>query len=233
MFLFVISVLVNEDLLKLVLECSVLQVSHWKVDHPSDTEEEVVIGLSSEEGVEGLEPTPWVARCRSGSHAPAPLEEPHPTAEANEVLVKRRALKQVKQQVSALLHGEDLPEGAQAREVAEVPYQIPAVPREGKDCPVCQQSFKIHHCLMVHTGVHRGEKYPCTKCGKVLANRKMWSRHTKACVQDKKVACPVCGKEYASTQGVKQQRSADVPEEGGYYIFPYCNKGFRVKKDLG
>ena len=64
----------------------------------------------------------------------------------------------------------------------EVPYQIPAVPREGKDCPVCQQSFKTHHCLMVHMGVHRGEKYPCTKCGKVLANRKMWSRHTKACV---------------------------------------------------
>ena len=54
--------------------------------------------------------------------------------------------------MSALLCGEDLPKGAQAREVAEVPYQIPAVPREAKDCPVCQQSFKTHHCLMVHMG---------------------------------------------------------------------------------
>ena len=91
--------------------------------------------------MEGLEPTPRVARCRSGGHAPAPLEF-CPAAEADEVLVKKRVLKQVKQQVSALLYGEDLPEGAQAREVAEVPYQIPAVPREGKDCPVCQQSLK-------------------------------------------------------------------------------------------
>ena len=56
--------------------------------------------------------------------------------------------------MSALLCGEDLPEGAQARKVAEVPYQIPAVPREAKDCPVCQQSFVTHHRLMVHMGVH-------------------------------------------------------------------------------
>ena len=215
-----------------MLECSALQVSHWKVDHPSDTEEEVVVGLSSEDEAEGLEPTPWVARCRSGSHAPAPSEESHPTAEADEVVLKKRALKWVKQQVTALLHGEDLPEGAQAREVAEIPYQILAVPREGKDCPAYQHSFKTHHCLMVHMGVHRDEKYPCTKCGKVLANRKMWSRRTKACVQGKKVACSVCGKEYASTQGMKQhmKHGADIPEEGGYYICPYCNKGFSVKK---
>ena len=62
----------------------------------------------------------------------------------------------------------------------------------------------------------------------------MWSRHTKACVQDKKVACSVCGKEYARTQGMKQhmkaKHGADIPEEGSYYICPYCNKGFSVKK---
>ena len=52
---------------------------------------------------------------------------------------------------------------------------------------------------MVHMGVHRDEKYPCTKCGKVLANRKMWSRHTKACVCSSKVACPDCGKQYTSS----------------------------------
>ena len=51
-----------------------------------------------------------------------------------------------------LLCGEDLAEGAQAREVTEVPYQIPTAPRERNDCPVCQQSFKTHHCLMVNMG---------------------------------------------------------------------------------
>ena len=55
---------------------------------------------------------------------------------ADEVLVKKRALKWVKQQVSALCSSlwEDLSEGAQAREVAEVPNQLPAIPREAKDC---------------------------------------------------------------------------------------------------
>ena len=141
-----------------MLKCSALQVSHWNMDYPSDTEEEVVAGLSSEDKAKGLELAPGVARCGSSSHAPAPLEEPCPTAEADEVVVKKRMLKWVKQQVSALLHGEELPESGQAREVAEVPYQILVVPRESKDCPVCQQSFKIHHHLMVHMGVHRGEK---------------------------------------------------------------------------
>ena len=202
MFLFVVSVLANEDLLKSVLECSALQVSHWKVDHPSDTEEDVTVGLSSKDEAEGLEPIPRVARYRSGGHVPMLLES-HPVAEADEVLVKKRALKWVKQQVSALLHGEDLPEGTQAREVAEVPYQMLAVPREGKDDHVCQQSFKIHHCLMVYMEVHRGEKYPCAKCGKVLKNRKMWSRHSKTCVLSSKVVCPDCGKQYTSSQGMK------------------------------
>ena len=119
----------------------------------------------------------WI-RWASSSYC-APLEA---CLAEDEVVVKKRALKWVKQQVSALLHGEDLPEGAQAREVAEISYQIPAVARDRKDCPVCEKSFKTHHHLMVHMGVHRGEKFPCSKCGKVLATRQMWTEHTKACV---------------------------------------------------
>ena len=50
--------------------------------------------------------------------------EPRPGATTaptrGEVLIKKRALLHVKQQVSALMHGEDLPEGALARETAEV-----------------------------------------------------------------------------------------------------------------
>ena len=91
MFLFVISALADEDLLKSVLECSALQVSHWKVDHPSDTEEDVTVGLSSENEAEGLEPTPRVARHGSGGHAPM-LSESCPVADADEVLVKKRGL---------------------------------------------------------------------------------------------------------------------------------------------
>ena len=237
---FLFSVLADSDLLKSVLECSELVTSLWKCGHPSDTEEDPAVGLSSEDEVAGLEPEPGVARHRFGGPAsvgaPAPTGVPVPPEvcpAGDEVLVKKRALKWVKQQVSALLHGEDLPKGAQAREVAEVPYQIPAVPREAKDCLVCQQSFKTHHCLMVHMGVHRGEKFPCSKCGKVLANRRMHSRHTASCVHGKKVECPDCGKQYSSTQGLKQHQKAkhgaDTPDEGTY-VCPYCAKQYRIRK---
>ena len=45
---FFISVLADGDLLKSVLECSDLVVLTWKRDHPSDTEDNVLVGLSSE-----------------------------------------------------------------------------------------------------------------------------------------------------------------------------------------
>ena len=161
-----------------------------------------------------------------------PLE---PCRAEDEVVVKKRALKWVKQQVSALLHGEDLPEGAQAREVAEVLYQIPAVSRDRKDCPVYQKSFKTHHHLMVHMGVHHGEKFPCSKWGKVLATKQMWTEHTKAYVSGIWVACPDCGQEYANTQGMHQHHKAKHGAEAaaqvqGGFICPFCGKGYRIKK---
>ena len=210
---FLISVLADEDLLKSVLECSDLVVSTWKRDHPSDTEDDALVWLSSKDEAEGLATQPRVARRGAGVPAAVLVEVPAAVLvvsqpSADEVWVKKRALKWVKHQVSALLHGEDLPEGAQAREVAEVPYQVQAVPKEAKDCLVCQQSFKTYHRLMKHMGVHRGDKFPCDKCSKVLANRKMLRRHTKACDQGCKVSCPDCGKEYASSQGMKQHHKA-------------------------
>ena len=96
-----------------------------------------------------MEGAPGVARRSSGGPAApevqhAPLLVPLQVAE-DEVVVKKRALKRMKQQVLALLRGEDLPEGAQAREVPEVPYEVPAIPRGEITCPVCKQIFKSHH----------------------------------------------------------------------------------------
>ena len=83
-------------------------------------------------------------------------------------------------------------------------------------------------------GVHRGEKFPCDKYGKVLASRRMLRRHVSACVQGKKVPCPDCGKECASTQGMKQHHKAnhgaDAPEMDEGFYSPHCNKLFWVKK---
>ena len=59
---FLISVLADEDLLKSVLECSDLMVSGQKRDHPSDTEDDTMVGLSSEDEAEGLAAAPRVSR---------------------------------------------------------------------------------------------------------------------------------------------------------------------------
>ena len=48
------------NLLKSVWECSELKVSRWKILHPSNTEDECAVGLTSEDETEGLEPTPEI-----------------------------------------------------------------------------------------------------------------------------------------------------------------------------
>ena len=119
----------DADLLKSVLETSRLLTLPYKAEHPSDTEDRLNVGLSSEDEVEGL-PTDLGRAHRGIMTGPSPAPKP---TEGAEVVVKRRALRRVKQQVSTLLRGEDLPEGAQAREVMEVPYQLPPVVRDSKE----------------------------------------------------------------------------------------------------
>ena len=215
-----------------------MKVSRWKTLHPSDTEDERNVGLSSEDEAEGLETAPGVARRGTGLPAapepqPAPVPAPVQLAE-DEVIIKKRALRRMKQQMSALLRGEDLPEGAQGREVAEVPYEVPSVPRGETTCPVCRQKFKSHHRVMVHMGVHRGEKFPCGKCGKVLASKRYWRDHTQSCVRGKTVACTVCKKPFASAQSMRNhhraQHGADSVVPPGGFECPFCGKKFQIKK---
>ena len=219
-------------------ECSDIKLSRWKIAHPSDTEDERNVGLSSEDEAEGLEAAPGVARRGTGGPAapePQPALVPVPVRVAEDkVIVKKRALQRMKQQMLALLRGEDLPEGAQGREVAEVPYEVSSVSRGETTCPVCGQSFKSHHRVKVHMGVHRGKKFPCSKCGKVLASKRYWNDHTQSCVRGKRVACPVCNKQFASAQSMhkhhKAQHGADSVMPPGGFVCPFCGKKFQVKK---
>ena len=62
-------------LLKSMWECSKLKVSQWKILHPSNTEDDCAVGLSSEDEAEGLEATPGVSRCSFGG-PPTPEVQP-------------------------------------------------------------------------------------------------------------------------------------------------------------
>ena len=78
----------------------------WKDAHPSDTEDEVNVGLTSEDEAEGLGPEAGVAwRGQAARGRPPWGATPTPVGEG-EVVVKKWALKRMKQQVSALLRGE-------------------------------------------------------------------------------------------------------------------------------
>ena len=73
-----------------------MKVSRWKILHPSDTEDERSVGLSSEDEAEGLEAAPGVARRGTGRPAtlesqPAPVPAPLQVAE-DEVVMKKRVL---------------------------------------------------------------------------------------------------------------------------------------------
>ena len=107
------SVLTNHDNIKSILECSPLSISKWKHNHPSDTKDENLVGLMSEDEAEGMGWCEGVARQGQVMQGPEPESRPEATAAptGGEVLVKKRALLCVKQQVSTLMHGEDLPEG--------------------------------------------------------------------------------------------------------------------------
>ena len=227
-----ISVIADVDLMKSVLETSRLLTSPYKAEHPSNTEDGLEVGLSSEDEAEGLPADPG-RPCRGIVTGPAPAPE---STGDNEVVVKKRALRRVKQQVSTLLRGEDLPEGAQAREVAEVPYQLPPVSRDAKECPICQQVFKTHHRLMHHMGVHRGKNFPCEIYGKILASRKMLKVHVAACVQGKRVSCSDCDWSFSSRQGMRQhfrvKHGAEAPERDESFLCPYSAKVFAVRKSM-
>ena len=57
-----LSVLANCGNLKSILECSQLIISKWKHDHPLDTEDETLVGLTSEDEAEGMDWCEGVAR---------------------------------------------------------------------------------------------------------------------------------------------------------------------------
>ena len=90
---------------------------------------------------------------------------------------------------------------------------------------------------MHHMGVHRGEKFPCEKCGKILASRRMLRAHVPACVQGKRVPCTDCAWSFASKQGMMQHfrvaHGAEAPERDEFPVPPLCKGVFSQEEHAG
>ena len=152
-----ISVHADEDLEKYVLETSKLCCTMFKLKCPADTEDEALVGISSEDEVEDMDLDPAIT-CQAVRQAPvlivgtsgvfstevmsmAAATGPIPGPE--EVIVKKAALVTVQKQMAALVRGEDLP----VREVQDVPYVVLAV--GGEDTKLSHMSFGVHNTLLI------------------------------------------------------------------------------------
>ena len=127
----------------------------FKCKCPADTEDEALVGISSEDEAEDLDLDPAITHWVVRQGAPAPIagtsgvlsaEErltaavTGPTPE--EVIVKKAALVTVQKQMAALVRGEDLPASQPgAREVQDMPYVVLAVGGEDTKCPICHLVF--------------------------------------------------------------------------------------------
>ena len=153
-WLLYIPVHADEDLEKYVLEMTQLCCTMWTVD----TEDEALVGISSEDEAEDLDLDPSIAHQAVRQSVPAPSAGTStapsaavgstaavvgPTPGLDEVIVKRAALVTMQKQLAALVRGEDLsaPQPG-AREVEDVLYVVLAVGREDTRCPVCHLVFK-------------------------------------------------------------------------------------------
>ena len=166
----------DEDLEKYVLETLKLCCMMFKHKSPADTEDEALVGKSSEDEAEDLDLDPLIAHqaVRQGAPAPTAGTSATPAAAAgsaaamvvptpglDEVIVKKAALVAMQKQMAALVRGEDLPAPQPGtREGQDVPYVAPVVGSEDTRCPVCHFVFKTPYQLRMHMDVHKEEQFP-------------------------------------------------------------------------
>ena len=137
-----ILVPLDNDNQKMVISVQDIRLSAHKDAHPSDSEDNIDIGLSSEEEAEDLAESP----------PPPPQPQPAPSTSTGDVAniqVSVEALQKVQQYIGQLLGGEGIPgafpqpEDPPAPATGEVPFAVPKPKRGEQVCQLCQRSFGL------------------------------------------------------------------------------------------
>ena len=190
--LFLFSVPLDNDNQKMVISVQDILLTAHKDAHPSDSEDNIEIGLSSEEEAEDLAEAPHIRR-KFVPPPPAPEPQPTPststsTGDSTSIQVPVEALQKVQEYIGQLLGGEatsrafSQPEDPPA--TSEVPFAVPKPKRGEKVCQLCQRKFWATETLRRHMQTHSGkQKHVCPNegCGRKLSSKRSLETHLTTC----------------------------------------------------
>ena len=180
----------------MVISVQDIQLTAHKDAHPSDSEDNVDIGLSSEEEAEDLAETPHIRRKFVPPPVP-PQSQPAPstsTGGSANIQVPVEALQKVQQYIGQLLGREATPgvfpppEDPPAPTSEEVPFAVPKPKRGKKVCQLCQRKFWATETLRRHMQTDSGKQkhvYPNEGCGRKLSSKRSLETHLTTCQREK------------------------------------------------
>ena len=208
-----LSVALDNDNQKMVLSVQDIRLSAHKDAHPSDSEDNVDIGLSSEEEAEDLAESPHIRR-KFVPPPPPPQPQPTPstsTEGSTSIQVPVEALQKVQQYIGQLLGGEaapgvfSQPQDPPAPDTQVVPFSVPKPKKGEKVCQLCERKFWATETLRRHMQTHSGkQKHVCPNegCGRKLSSKRSLDTHLTTCQKEKTFFCKSkgCQKLFATKQ---------------------------------
>ena len=243
-----ISVRANRDLVKDVLTCQPLVASTYKERYPDNTDNPEAVEVSSEDEAEGMGEVLGVSRrfqksapsrtefstAKSSSAAPPDTATPAVPEEEGTIQVKRKDLRRAEGILRDILEGKRvrMSTGASCQ---DVPFEVPKVQAEERDCQLCHQSLKSTRSFKHHMKTHTGETgWSCSHCSKILTSRAMSDLHLRSCGQEKGHWCQECSKGYTTKQAlVAHLKAKHGPAPSVENLTcPTCGKIFKLVKTM-
>ena len=245
---FSILVPLDDQNQKMVVSVQDIRLSAHKDMHPSDSEDNVDIGLSSEEEAEDL-PDDVHIRRKFVPPSPAPecqeappASQPAPSTSTS-IQVPVEALQKVQEYIGQLLGGDAPPAFPQPEDPTvplstEAPFSVPKPKRGEKVCQLCQRKFWAKETLKRHMQSHSGkQKHVCPNegCGRKLSSKRCLETHLTTCQKEKTLFCKVkgCDKLFATKQALSAHEKTHKKLGKGKGVCKGCGKeGFTKQKSL-